>query len=164
MKRYYAAQRDFWVDPVSGTIVKTKERAVHYYVRCGEPDCKNRDPLKPEVTLVDYTVTSNQATVEQQVNAARDERDRIAVWSRILPISFTALGIVALVGGALLGWFGLRADGGLIDPGLDTADHGFFRPRGPSGEPVPGAEAETEKLPTQRRAPPKPPSPGTPPP
>ena len=156
MKRYYAAQRDFWVDPVTGTIVKAKERAVHYYVRCGDPDCKSRDPLKPDVTLVDYTVTSTEATVEQQVNAARDERDRIAVWTRILPISFTALGIVALVGGGLIGWFTLRTDTGLIDPGLDTAEHGFF-PRGPSGEPVPGAEAETEKLPAQRRPPPAPP-------
>ncbi len=164
MKRYYAAQREFWVDPVSGTIVKTKERAVHYYVRCGDAECKTRDALKPDVTLVDYTVTSTEPTVEQQVNAARNERDRIAVWSRILPITFTALGIIALVGGALLGWFTLRADTSLIDPGLDTAEHGFFGPRGPSGEPVPGAEAETEKLPAQRRPPPAPPPPGPPPP
>ncbi len=164
MKRYYAAQRDFWVDPVSGTIVKAKERAWHYYVRCGEPDCKTRDPLKPDVTLVDYTVTSNEATVEQQVSAARNERDRVAVWSRILPITFAALGIIALVGGALTGMFTLRAQSALIDPGLDTAEHGFFGPRGPTGEPVPGAEAETEKLPTQRRPPPEPPRPGPPPP
>jgi hypothetical protein len=159
MKRYYAAQRDFWVDPVSGTIVKSKEREWHYYVRCGDPDCKARDPLKPEVTLVDYTVTSTEATVENQVNAARNERDRVALWGRVLPISFTALGIIALVGGTLLGFFTLRAAIELIDPGLDNADHGFFRPRGPSGEPVPGAEAETEKLPTQRRPPPRQPGP-----
>jgi len=152
---YYAAQRDFWVDPVSGTIVKAKERAWHYYVRCGDPACKARDPLKPEATLVDYTVTSNESTVESQVNAARNERDRVALWSHILPVSFTALGIIALVGGTLFALFTMRADTGLIDPGLDTADHGFFR-RGPSGEPVPGAEAETEKLPTQRRPPPQP--------
>ena len=156
MKRYYAAQRDFWVDPVSGTIVKSKERGWHYYVRCGDPECKAKDPLKPDVTLVDFTVTSNEATVERQVNAARNERDRVALWDRILPISFTALGIIGLVGGTLLGLFGVRANTALIDPGLDTADHGFFRPRGPSGEPVPGAEAETEKLPTQRRPPPEP--------
>ena len=155
MKRYYAAQRDFWVDPVSGTIVKAKERAWHYYVRCGDPACKARDPLKPEATLVDYTVTSNESTVESQVNAARNERDRVALWSHILPVSFTALGIIALVGGTLFALFTMRADTGLIDPGLDTADHGFFR-RGPSGEPVPGAEAETEKLPTQRRPPAQP--------
>lgn len=159
MKRYYAAQREFWVDPVSGTIVKTKERALHYYVRCGDPECESQDPLKPDAKLIDYTVTSTDSTVENQVNAARDERDRVALWGRILPISFTALGIVALVGGALLGLFTLRADTALIDPGLNTADHGFFGARGPSGEPVPGAEAETEKLPTQRRTPPQPGSP-----
>jgi hypothetical protein len=162
MKRYYAAQREFWVDPVTGTIVKTKERAWHYYVRCGDPECKQVDPLKPEVTLVDYSVTSTDSTVEQQINRARDERDRIAVWSRILPITFTALGVIALVGGALLLLFTRRAEAGLIDPGLDTGGH-FFGPRGPTGEPVPGAEAETEKLPAQRRPPPAPPPPGPPP-
>ena len=30
MTRYYAAQRTFWVDPESGTIVKEQERANHY--------------------------------------------------------------------------------------------------------------------------------------
>jgi hypothetical protein len=36
----------------------------------------------------------------------------------------------------------------LLDPGLDTADHGFFGRGEPPVERVPGAEAETEKLPT----------------
>jgi hypothetical protein len=153
MTRYYAAQRDFWVDPISGTIVKQRDRAFHYYAR---------DPLKPEVTLVDYAVTSTEQTVESQVNSARDERDRIALWGRILPITFTAIGIIAVVGGALLGVFSLRAEDTLIDPGLDSGDRGFFGPRGES-ERVPGAEAETEKLPTQRRPPPNAP-PGAPPP
>ena len=141
MTRYYAAQRTFWVDPVSGTIVKQKERANHYYAR---------DALKPEVTFVDYSVTSAEQTVESQVADARNERDRVALWSRILPITFTAMGLVALVGGALLGSFSLRAESALIDPGLDDADHGFFGPRATQGGPVPGAEAETEKLPAQR--------------
>jgi Porin PorA len=141
MNRYYAAERTFWVDPVSGTIVKAEEHAYHYYAR---------DPLKPEVTFVEYTVTSNQNTVESQVAEARDERDRVALWGRILPITFTALGLVALVGGALLGAFTLRAESVLIDPGLDQAEHGFFWPRGPEREPVPGSEAQTEKLPAQR--------------
>jgi Porin PorA len=144
MTRYYAAQRDFWVDPVTGTIVKAKEHAFHYY---------SRDALKPEVTFVDYSVTSTEQTVESAVNAARDERDSVALWGRILPITFTAMGLIAIVGGALLGLFSLRAEDTLIDPGLDTADHGFFGPRG-EREPVPGAEAETEKLPTQRPRPP----------
>ena len=115
MTRYYAAQRTFWVDPVSGTIVKQSEHANHYYAR---------DALKPEVTLADYKVTSNEETVESQVNAARDERDRLALWSRVLPITFTAVGLIALIGGLLLGSFSLRTESALIDPGLDAADHG----------------------------------------
>jgi hypothetical protein len=139
MTRYYAAQRTFWVDPESGTIVKEDEHANHYFAR---------DPLKPELTLADYKVTSNEETVEAQVNAARSERDRLALWSRVLPISFTASGVIALIGGLLLGSFSLRTEAALLDPGLDTADHGFFG-RGEPVERVPGAEAEkTEKLPT----------------
>src|SRR3954463_9830925 len=140
MTRFYAAQRTFWVDPVSGTIVKTKERANQYFAR---------EALRPEVTFVDYTVTSNEETVESQLAAARDERDRVALWGRILPITFTAIGLVSLIGGALLGSFSLRAESALIDPGLDEADHGFFDTQGIK---VPGAEAKTEKLqlPTSR--------------
>ncbi len=140
MTRYYAAQRTFWVDPVSGTIVKETEHANHYFAR---------DPLKPEVTLADYKVTSNEDTVEAQVNAARDERDRLALWSRVLPITFTAVGLIALIGGGLLASFSLRAESALTEPGGERGDRDFFG-RGGLEEPVPGAEAETEKLPTQR--------------
>jgi len=142
MTRFYAAQRTFWVDPVSGTIVKETEHANHYFAR---------DPLKPELTLADYKVTSNEDTVEAQVNAARDERDRLALWSRVLPITFTAVGLIALIGGGVLAAFGLRTESALTDPGLDRSDQEFFGRTG-LAEPVPGAEAETEKLPTQRPA------------
>ena len=91
MTRYYAAQRTFWVDPVSGTIVKEQEHGFHYYAR---------DALKPEVTFADYKVTTNEETVESQIASARDERDRLSLWGRILPITFTAVGLLALVGGA----------------------------------------------------------------
>ena len=140
MTRYYAAQRTFWVDPVSGTIVKETDHANHYFAR---------DALKPELTMADYKVTSTEETVESQVNAARDERDRLALWSRVLPITFTATGLIALIGGGLLASFSLRTESALTDPGLDRDHHDFFGSGGDE-EPVPGAEAETEKLPTQR--------------
>jgi hypothetical protein len=141
MTRYYAAQRTFWVDPVSGTIVKEENHVNHYYAR---------DPLKPDATLVEYKITSNEQTVESQVNVARDERDRLALWwSRVLPISFTAAGLVALIGGALLAALSLRTEAALIDPGLDRADHGFFGRNAAEAEPPSGAEAETEILPTR---------------
>lgn len=116
MNRYYAAQRTFWVDPVTGTIVKETERAYHYYAR---------EAMKPEVTLADYKVTSTEETVESQVNTARDERDRLALWSRVLPITFTAVGLIALVGGGLLASFSLRTESALTEPGLDRAATGI---------------------------------------
>ena len=141
MTRYYAAQRTFWVDPVSGTIVKEQDHGFHYYAR---------DALKPEVTFADFTVESTEDTVEAQVASARDEGDVVALWSRILPITFTALGLVTLVGGVLLGSFALRARSALNDPGVDQPDHGFFGRRPTDSGPMPAAEAQTEKLPTQR--------------
>jgi Porin PorA len=139
MTRYYAAQRTFWVDPVSGTIVKEVEHANHYFAR---------DALKPEVTLIDYKVTSTADTIESQVNSARDERDRLSLWSRVLPITFIAVGLIALVGGGLLASFSLRTESALTDPGLDRGDE--FSGHGGPEERVPGAEAVTEKLPAQR--------------
>jgi Porin PorA len=142
MTRYYAVQRTMWVDPVTGTIVRQTEHANHYYAR---------DKLKPELTLADYSVTSTDHTVESQINAARDERDRLALWSRVLPITFTAIGLIALIGGAVLASFSLRSESVLNDPGLDRGEYDYYGRGGHgSDEPVPGAEAETEKLPTQR--------------
>lgn len=142
MTRYYAVQRSMWVDPVSGTIVKSKVHANHYYAR---------DALRPEMALADYTVTSSEETIEAQVNAARNERDRVALWSRILPITFTAAGLITLLGGVLLLWFSLPAEAALSEPSSDT-DRGFFgglaRKPAPA-EQVYGAEAVTEKLPAQ---------------
>ncbi|WP_236980191.1 MULTISPECIES: DUF3068 domain-containing protein [Mycobacterium] len=149
MTRYYTAKRTFWVDPVSGTIVKQTDQAHHYYAR---------DALKPEVTLADYKVTSTPDTVESQVNAARDERDRMALWSRVLPITLTAIGLIALIGGGVLASFSLRTESALTDPGLDRDDTDFLRRAGLE-PPVPGAEAVTEKIPAQRPEPPDEPPP-----
>lgn len=141
MTRYYAAQRTFWVDPVSGTIVRTQEHANHYYAR---------DAVKPEMALADYKVTSTEQTVENQVAAARSERDRVALWSRILPISFGASGLIALIGGVLLGAFAIRVESALAEPGTDDSDLdlGLFG-KDETG-PMPAAQAVTEKIPTRR--------------
>ena len=139
MNRYYAAQRTFWVDPVSGTIVKVRLHANHYFAR---------DPLRPEVTLADYTVISTEETVEAQVNAARNERDRLALWSRVLPITFTAAGLIALIGGAVLGWFSVPTEDALTGRRLEGEGglRGGLRRNAAPSEPTPGAEATTEKM------------------
>lgn len=156
LTRYYAAQRTFWVDPVSGTIVKQTEHANHYFAR---------DAVKPEIALVDYRVASTEQTVESQVNSARNERDRLALWSRVLPISFAASGLVALIGGAALTSLSLRTEAALAATGMDRGEDGEYSRGGRGAERVPGAEAETEKLPAQRPQPrhdPDPPNPDPP--
>ena len=120
MTRFYAAQRTFWVDPVTGVIVKSEEHANHYYAR---------DPLQPEMALA-------------------DERDRVALWSRILPISFAAAGLVALIGAGLLAWFSVRIESALAGPGEDDIELGIFG-KDETG-PMPAAQAPTEKIPTRR--------------
>ena len=139
MTRFYAAQRTFWVDPVTGVIVRSEEHANHYYAR---------DPLQPEMALADYKVTSTEQTVESQVAMARDERDRVALWSRILPISFAAAGLVALIGAGLLAWFSVRIESALAGPGEDDIELGIFG-KDETG-PMPAAQAPTEKIPTRR--------------
>jgi hypothetical protein len=136
MTRYYAARRTFWVDPVSGTIVKAEDHTNQYYAR---------DPLKPEAAVVDFTVTSTEQTVESQVASARAERDRVALWSRILPISLGSAGLVALVGGALLGLFSTRVESVLPGANEDDIDIGLFG-KDETG-PMPAAQAPTEKMP-----------------
>jgi hypothetical protein len=143
MTRFYAAQRTFWVDPVTGTIVKSEEHANHYYAR---------DPLKPEAAVADYKVTSTEQTIESQVAAARAERDRVALWSRILPISLGSAGLVTLVGGVLLGLFSNRVEAALPEGNEDDIDIGLFG-RDETG-PMPAAQAPTEKIPTRRPEPP----------
>ncbi|KAA1248937.1 DUF3068 domain-containing protein, partial [Mycobacterium simiae] len=72
-----------------------------------------------------------------------------SLWSRVLPITFTATGLIALIGGGVLASFSLRTESALTESGLDRDDTDYLRRAGLE-PPVPGAEAETEKLPTQR--------------
>jgi hypothetical protein len=143
MTRYYAAQRTFWVDPVTGTVVKATERANHYYAR---------EALNPEMALADYTVTSTEQTVESLVAGARSERDRVALWSRVLPISLAATGLVLLIGATLLGAFSLRIESALAEHGEADIALGIFG-KDETG-PMPAASAPTEKIPTRRPEPP----------
>ena len=108
------------------------------------------------MALADYTVRSTEQTVESQVAAARDERDRLALWSRILPITLAAGGLVALIGGAALGVFSVRVESALAGPGeVDSdLDLGLFG-RDETG-PMAAAQAPTEKIPTRRPEPPPP--------
>jgi hypothetical protein len=76
------------------------------------------------------------------------------LWSRILPITLAAAGVVSLIGGALLGLFSTRVEAALPESSEDDIDIGLFG-RDETG-PMPAAQAPTEKIPTRRPEPPPP--------
>ena len=90
------------------------------------------------------------AEVRSAVNSSGRQRSRLALWSRILPITLAAAGLVALVGGAALGLVSTRAESALAGPGEGDSDLdlGLFG-RDETG-PMPAAQAVTEKIPTRR--------------
>ena len=96
MTRYYAAQRTFWVDPVSGTIVKAEEH--------GFPLLRpRRTQARGHLRRLHRHLHRGDGRVADR--RAQDERDVVALWGRILPITVHRAGSGGVVGGVLLGAF-----------------------------------------------------------
>jgi Porin PorA len=104
MTRWYSNERDLWIEPVTGVIVKGQEKPVQFYARSGD---------KPELTVLNTNLTFDENTVESQLEKAKDGIDKISLFGRILPIVFGILGVIALVIGIVLG---VRRGKGPKDP------------------------------------------------
>lgn len=136
MYRWYSNERDVWVEPETGTIVKGGEKLNIFYARSGD---------KPEVTALKSHLVFDSDTVESQLAVAKENIDRLSLFGRILPIVFGVLGLISLVAGLVLG---IR-DGGAGTP----ATAGMSRPRsGGPGSSTPrsraavDADAPTEQI------------------
>ena len=116
MSRWYTDQRDVWVEPKTGTIVKGQESVYQYYARAAD---------KPEVTVLRATLAFDDKTVESQADTAKSYVDEISLYSRIVPLVLGILGVLALIAGLILG---LRGRGG-----RRRADRTGGWPGGPSG-------------------------------
>ncbi|MFF0817949.1 DUF3068 domain-containing protein [Rhodococcus sp. NPDC003318] len=99
MTRWYTNERDVWVDPVTGVVVKGQEQVYQYYAR---------NAAKPEVTVLKATLPFNEDTIEYQIGQAKDGQDKLALFGRTLPIVAGILGVIALVAGIFLGVRGGR--------------------------------------------------------
>ncbi|MGL4304781.1 MAG: DUF3068 domain-containing protein [Mycobacteriaceae bacterium] len=62
MNLYYANIRDLYIEPRTGMVINASERVFQYYAR---------DPLKPELTVIDYTPTQTQKSVDEAVSFAK---------------------------------------------------------------------------------------------
>lgn len=128
MYRWYTNERDVWVEPETGTIVKGGEKLHIFYARSGD---------KPEVTALKSHLVFDADTVESQLAVAKENIDKLALFGRILPIVLGVLGVIALIAGIFLG---IR-DGG--EPAAATG--GGSRPRsGGSGTSAPSSRAAVD--------------------
>ncbi|MCW0192260.1 MAG: DUF3068 domain-containing protein [Rhodococcus sp.] len=126
MTRWYTNVRDLWVEPKTGVVVKGQEQLHQYYGR-------NKDAVDVEVLKV--TLPFDEATIEYQVQQARDGMDKLSLFGRTVPIVAGVLGVIALIAGTFLG---LRGGKGGTPA---RAAHGGTN-QNPSGqgspEPAPG--------------------------
>ncbi|NLU83697.1 DUF3068 domain-containing protein [Rhodococcus sp. HNM0569] len=107
MTRWYTNTRDLWVEPETGVVVKGQEQIHQYYAR---------NKARPEIDVLDVSLPFNEETIEFQAQQARDGIDQLNTFARTLPIVAGIVGVIALIGGVVLG---LRSG------------------RGRDGEPVP---------------------------
>jgi hypothetical protein len=127
MTRWYTNERDVWVDPTTGVVVKGQEQLYQYYAR-------NAD--KPEVTVLKATLPFNEATIEYQIDQAKDGADKLNTFGRIVPIVAGILGVIALIAGIFLGTRGGRGQKPATAGGAPVAP-----------APSRGNDAETEMIP-----------------
>ena len=99
MTRWYENERDVWVDPVTGVVVKGQEKLFQYYARAAG---------KPEVTVLKATLPFNEETIEYQIGQAKDGADKLSTFGRTVPIVAGILGVIALAAGIFLGTRGGR--------------------------------------------------------
>jgi DUF3068 family protein len=91
--RLYSNTRTVWVEPTSGVIVNGQEQVLQYF--------RGPDGTRG-VTLLDGTLAFDKATVAAGLDRAREAKDQIKMLTLIGPIVLGAVGVLALVGGALL--------------------------------------------------------------
>ncbi|MGW0040338.1 DUF3068 domain-containing protein [Rhodococcus sp. NPDC003348] len=136
MTRFYENERDVWVDPVTGVVVKGQEQLYQYYARTAD---------KPEVTVLKATLPFNEDTIEYQIGQAKDGQDKLAVFGRTVPIIAGILGLISLIAGIFLGTRGGR--GGAkpaVAGGAPVAPEGGTAPDTHSGN---YNEPDTELIP-----------------
>jgi hypothetical protein len=93
VERVYTNVRTVWVEPTSGVIVNGQEKQRQFF----------RGPDGAEgVTLIEGTLRFDEDTVATGLARALDASSRITLVGTTLPITLGAIGLLALVGGALL--------------------------------------------------------------
>lgn len=89
--RYYSNKRTFWVDPVTGVVLDRVEDQKQEFRHDGE-----------KLTALETTSRFTKETVDTNVEEYKSKSALLKMVHTTLPIVFTILGIILLLGGLLL--------------------------------------------------------------
>lgn len=109
MSRYYTVNRTLHVQPDTGVIVKGAEEIWMYYARddaeartMAEPENREREIASPTRTALYFPGVFNQATVDSQMQQAKDGLRRMDLIGQYIPWGAGFLGLVFLIVGFVL--------------------------------------------------------------
>jgi hypothetical protein len=90
--QWYDNTRTVWVEPLTGVIVKGQEKLHQTFRNSAGEDM---------VTLIDVTLTFNEATQKQQADLAKDGRSKAALVGLWAPLGLGIVGLILIVLGIL---------------------------------------------------------------
>lgn len=106
--RFYTNERDLWVDPVTGVIVKGREQINQYFAPGADSDARiTALAVSPKTGL-----TFDDDTIQYQIDQARDGQDEIRLVTFILPLAAGIVGAALLLAGLILGFMRAGKNGG----------------------------------------------------
>lgn len=116
MRRFYTNTRTVWVNPATGQIINGKEDIFQFFAEDqAEADAFFNDKTRVEEEKAEPTRTAvrfesgwNQETQDGTLAAAQDSADTLNTFGRVVPLVLGILGVLSLIGGAVLGLRGGR--------------------------------------------------------
>jgi hypothetical protein len=89
----YSTTATYWVEPNTGTVVDTQQEEI----REASPGLPGG--ISAKVPVYDVVTRNTTDSVRNATNDATNDSDKITLYSRTLPLTFLAAGVVALVAG-----------------------------------------------------------------
>jgi hypothetical protein len=102
----YSATATYWVQPTSGRVIEVQQDEKR---QAGLAALSNI----PGIPVYDVATQTTQASINDAVNLANHDSNRINNYSRTLPIVLGAIGVVLLIGGIVLAVTGRRRPPGV---------------------------------------------------
>ena len=148
MRRFYTNTRTVYVNPDTGQIVDGKEDIFQFFAEdqdeaesfVSSAETMEAERSEPTRTAVRFQSGWDEETTETTLAGAQESADSLNTFGRVLPTVLGILGVLALIGGIVLGARGGRATAGRTAGGRAAGGRGAAGP-GADGPGAAGPEA-----------------------